>query len=964
MSVETRKISAVAVWALSLTLGAATFDRFGGWADGPKSEATGAFRTEKKDGRWWLVDPDGNLFFSLGVQAVNRRPEQDGNAAYYTLVTNKYGSADAAGTAAVSRLKKWGFNTVGPWSGCRPAGKRVPYCGHLWVGKTKIEASSGWWGKFPDPYAPGFRREIINQAKAQLDGWGAPSGRDPWCIGYFVNNEMSWSNDDTGLARAVIRSPAEQPARVAFAEVIRRKYGAGKELSEDLPDEDLRMLELMLAEKFFSTVAEALHEVLPDKLFLGSRIAWGGEVPLLACAKYADVVSVNTYRYGPRIDLPPGAADKPMLVSEFQFCARGGGFTRTGMISASNQTDRAHCCREYVRACLEHPRYIGAHWFQWTDSPPNPDPEKWEAQSGIVNVNDEPYTETVEAFRSLADEMYPFRAAPAPRLSAGERVEGSVYHADVRWVKRVWGGEKNALVRRHRLGEGRRFTGGRILVRPDRWIKGEAFVEISGDGGVWLRAGAVEKGKFADVALPAEAFPCDELAVRFIGAEKSSYEQNGYSLDLAFTGPQAWATSSTNQFYTAESGAWLSPWAWTVHALRKVPRFGAKPPRTAKTSSVRVSLAANETESVQIVLSPQADMRNVRVSAELGGGIEAEVLYVDWRRVTNPTDGSGVTGSWPDPLRTQKPEGLFVPRGSNRAFSVRVRAPEGAAKGVYRGTLALREEGDEGKAQKIPLEVEVFGFELPGKMTCLTSFGFDRYKLKAAGCDVERFQEALDRHHMTRFGRCVPYRYVFDEPTANQYPEVRTLCEKSKRERPDLKRMVTEPPCRGLEGYVDIWCPRTDDYSREAAAAARARGEDYWWYICCGPKAPYAGLFIDRPGTEIRTWLWQTWAEEITGVLIWHTHWWSKARDDNGDGTFFYADENGRPVDTVRAEAFRDGVEDYEYLAMFSRLAGRRARVPESVTRSLTDFDRTGESLLETRLRLAREIEEMTGKRK
>ena len=588
MSAWITKILVVVGGALSLTLGAATFDRFGGWADGPRFEATGAFRTEKINGKWWLIDPDGNLFFSLGVQAVNRRPEQEGNVAYYALVTNKYGSADAANEAAVSRLKEWGVNTIGPWSGCRPAGKRVAYCGHLWVGKTKIEASKGWWGKFPDPYAPEFRREIINQAKAQLDGWGAPSGRDPWCVGYFVNNEMSWSNDDMELARSVIRSPSHQPARMAFAEAIRCKYGDKKVLSENLPEEDLKMLELMLAEKFFSTVANA----------------WGGEVPLLACAKYADVVSVNTYRYGPRIDLPPGAVDKPMLVSEFQFCAKGGGFTRTGMIAVSNQFDRAHCCREYVRTCLEHPRYIGAHWFQWIDSPPNPDPKKWEAQSGLVNVRDEPYVETVEAFRSLADEMYPYRAAPPPQLSAGERVEGSVYYADVKWIKRVWGGEKNALVRRHRLGEGRKFTGGRILVRPDRWIKGEAFVEVSGDGGKWLRAGAVEKGKFIDVALPPPAFPCEELAVRFIGAERSSYEQNGYALDLAFLGPQAWGTASTNSFYTAESGAWISPYVWTVHVLRKVPRFGAKPPRSVKTAAVRVSLAANETESQQIVVSP------------------------------------------------------------------------------------------------------------------------------------------------------------------------------------------------------------------------------------------------------------------------------------------------------------------------------------------------------------------------
>ncbi|WP_095012071.1 agarase [Tsuneonella mangrovi] len=44
--------------------------RFGGWANGPKLKATGYFRTEKVKGKWWLVDPDGYLFFSSGVANV------------------------------------------------------------------------------------------------------------------------------------------------------------------------------------------------------------------------------------------------------------------------------------------------------------------------------------------------------------------------------------------------------------------------------------------------------------------------------------------------------------------------------------------------------------------------------------------------------------------------------------------------------------------------------------------------------------------------------------------------------------------------------------------------------------------------------------------------------------------------------------------------------------------------------
>lgn len=44
--------------------------RFGGYANGPKLKATGYFRVEKLDGKWWMVDPDGYLFFSHGPANV------------------------------------------------------------------------------------------------------------------------------------------------------------------------------------------------------------------------------------------------------------------------------------------------------------------------------------------------------------------------------------------------------------------------------------------------------------------------------------------------------------------------------------------------------------------------------------------------------------------------------------------------------------------------------------------------------------------------------------------------------------------------------------------------------------------------------------------------------------------------------------------------------------------------------
>jgi len=48
----------------------APLDKFGGWTQGPAFKGSGFFRTEKRDGRWYLVTPLGYPFYSLGVNTV------------------------------------------------------------------------------------------------------------------------------------------------------------------------------------------------------------------------------------------------------------------------------------------------------------------------------------------------------------------------------------------------------------------------------------------------------------------------------------------------------------------------------------------------------------------------------------------------------------------------------------------------------------------------------------------------------------------------------------------------------------------------------------------------------------------------------------------------------------------------------------------------------------------------------
>lgn len=53
-----------------------SLDTFGGLKKGPAFKASGFFRTEKLDGRWYLVTPEGHPFYSLGVNTVSPEVNQ------------------------------------------------------------------------------------------------------------------------------------------------------------------------------------------------------------------------------------------------------------------------------------------------------------------------------------------------------------------------------------------------------------------------------------------------------------------------------------------------------------------------------------------------------------------------------------------------------------------------------------------------------------------------------------------------------------------------------------------------------------------------------------------------------------------------------------------------------------------------------------------------------------------------
>ncbi|MEM9527531.1 MAG: beta-agarase, partial [Bacteroidota bacterium] len=350
-------------------------DEYGGWVGGPKLEATGFFRTEKVNEKWWLVDPLGHLFWSTGLNCVQTGfglTGTEGREAYFAELPalcaslapfydqgrwashgfyqdkvpfdafnyyeanlfRKFGPEwQAAYLDRIhARFKSWGMTTLGNVSD--PAARsqqQTPYVGTVWIlGTPKIAGATGFWGKFHDVFSPAFKQAVRASMESQRAG-----ADDPWCIGFFVDNELSWGTLGS-LSVGVLRSPAEQPAKVAMIAALRDRYANINQLnatwgtdhaswaalaqSTSPPDfasakEDLISFHAVIADHYFKIIHEELERLAPNHLYLGCRFAWANDdVTMRAAAKYCDVISFNKYEYSVEALTLPAGIDKPTMI--------------------------------------------------------------------------------------------------------------------------------------------------------------------------------------------------------------------------------------------------------------------------------------------------------------------------------------------------------------------------------------------------------------------------------------------------------------------------------------------------------------------------------------------------------------------------------------------------------------------------------------------------------------------------
>lgn len=386
------------------------FCKYGGYRN-TKASATGFFRVEQIDGRWWFVDPDGHLFYStsstgMGVSggesrlkgredyfaalppveantASGRRPE---SGFYAWNILRRFGAERPDGWVDldIRRMESWGLNTIGNWSDPR-----------LWDAHKKAYVVNlrGWgmetgYMGMPDVYSETFPK-IVDEAAARQC---APRKDDPYLLGYFIANEPPWPGRESLVVDVILERPPSAIQREAKA------FLAGS----DTPERRKQFV-YRAYEKYLQVINAAVRRHDPHHLNLGLR--FGGSLPpaeMLRASAAFDVYSLNVYAtsVNPRtLEEIYRVTGRPIIVGEFHFGVPGRGLA-PGLVQVRDQAERGVAYRYYVEQAASFPAFIGSSWFEWIDQPNTGRGDGENYNIGLVDVTDRPYRELIDAMKA------------------------------------------------------------------------------------------------------------------------------------------------------------------------------------------------------------------------------------------------------------------------------------------------------------------------------------------------------------------------------------------------------------------------------------------------------------------------------------------------------------------------------------------------------------------------------------
>lgn len=430
------------------------FSRWGGWL-GQRFPATGFFRTQRDQSRWWLVDPDGYAFWSSGLDcvgfgidtayagleaALTWLPEADGpyaqahhergevNAfdylkANFIRAFGPEAAHDKWSVITLGLLRQFGFNTVANWSDWRIArDAQMPYVRPL---DGRALAIPTVYRDFPDVFHPD-----CDCAKAAFAEQLRETRDDPAFIGYFLMNEPNWGFAQESPAAGMLFNTPKCYTRQALSVFLRGRYGDEERLSEaweigttfaelaegewNIPltpraQADLADFSAIMVERYFGGLSAACREVDPNHLNLGIRYYTIPPAWAIKGMRAFDVFSMNCYRTRvPAAEMAQINAllNMPIMIGEWHFGALDVGLPASGIGHVPTQVDRGKAFRVYLEDAAAQPWCVGVHYFTLYDQSALGRFDGENYNIGFLDTCNRPYEPLAEAARLSHERLY------------------------------------------------------------------------------------------------------------------------------------------------------------------------------------------------------------------------------------------------------------------------------------------------------------------------------------------------------------------------------------------------------------------------------------------------------------------------------------------------------------------------------------------------------------------------------
>ncbi|MDD4728649.1 MAG: DUF4091 domain-containing protein [Dysgonamonadaceae bacterium] len=217
---------------------------------------------------------------------------------------------------------------------------------------------------------------------------------------------------------------------------------------------------------------------------------------------------------------------------------------------------------------------------------------------------------------------------------------------------------------------------------------------------------------------------------------------------------------------------------------------------------------------------------------------------------------------------------------------------------------------------------------------------------------LDQFLPAL-KDHLIQKGWLDRYmQHIADEPTDKNSESYRLISNYVKKHLPEVKILDAVLTSKELAGTIDVWVPVLDVLHKDYTfyEDLQKQNKEVWFYTCVVPRGNYANRFIELPLIQTRYLHWINFKYDITGYLHWGLNYWEKdqlnidaSRDRGklpaGDNAIIYPGYR-KLYTSIRFEAMRDGIDDYQLLKMVQAKDPVKARsFANSLIYSFDNYD-------------------------